>query len=215
MTARDPDEISLIIAYFDDLDRKIDVLSRLAAHGFENEALTLCLVYIDGLAQALCWPDERNGVNYVRALCEYSGDVELGLVHPLQLARALEAMKHTWHPTAAAVRVAFPGPSYELCEVAAVLDTLDGPLTGAQLTALATELWRGTIAAVAYYRMRNPAVHHLGAATISFGGTTLSGEPARPLDLARLQAAAKRLAAEAKRRSLEAGEWFGNDLVVS
>lgn len=209
MTAQDPNKFDFIVEYFEDLDRKIEALPRLADHGFEDEALTLCLVYIDGLAQALYWPDERNGVNFVRALCEHSGDLEFGLVHPLQLARALEAMKPAWHPIAAAVRAAFPGPSYELSEVTSVLNALNGRLATAQLTVLAPEVWRGTIAAIAYYRMRIPAVHQLGAATISFDSSNVDGKSARPLDLARLQRAARMLAAEVRRRSLHAGEWFG------
>lgn len=203
-----------IKAYFDELDRKIDVLTRLAEAGFKDEALTLCLVYIDGLAQRLMWPSDKSGFNYVAALSQFANDEELGMLHPKQVAGALDDMKPAWHPVAAAVRAAFPGPAYELIPAAAVLSALTG-LNAAQISMLQSEMWRGTVAGIAYYWMRNPAVHALGASTLSFDGSTFLGQPAKRLDLSRLQAAAKNLAFEARRRSEVAGEWFGNDAVLA
>jgi len=211
----DQAKLGFIVAYFDDLERKIAALAGLSENGYEDEALTLALVYIDGLAQRLCWPSEQNGVNFVQALAEFSNDPEMALVHPLQLAKALERMNASWHPIAAAVRTAFPGPAYELLSTSTILSTVARALTAQQGQDLAREAWRGTIAAIAYYRMRNPAVHALGASTLSFGNTTHAGNPAQPLDLPRLQQAASHLAAEARRRSESTGDWFGNDLVLS
>lgn len=129
----DPEKMSYIVAYCNELERKIAVLSNLAGNGFEDEALTLALVYIDGLAQRLCWPSEANGPNFVHALIAHSKDPELGLVHPGQLAGALDWMKATWHSVAAAVRAAFPGPDYELLPKATVVAALKGAFTKQQL----------------------------------------------------------------------------------
>jgi hypothetical protein len=69
-----------IRAYFERLDRKIDMLTRLAEAGYKDEALTLCLVYIDGLAQRLMWPSDKSGFNYVAALSQFANDEELGMI---------------------------------------------------------------------------------------------------------------------------------------
>ncbi len=47
----DADKVALIKAYFNELHERIDNLVNLDASApFRDEALTLCLVYIDGLA---------------------------------------------------------------------------------------------------------------------------------------------------------------------
>ena len=47
----DPDKVFFIKAYFDNLRQRIDNLTKLhASASFRDEALILCLVYIDGLA---------------------------------------------------------------------------------------------------------------------------------------------------------------------
>lgn len=85
-----------------------------------------------------------------------------------------------------------------------------------QLAALRGELWRGTIAGVAYYWLRNPAVHGIGASVpLSFGNTTVAGAPAQPLTFARLHAALTHLVAELRRRSEATNEWFGNDQTLA
>lgn len=160
------------------------------------------------------WPSDRSGFNYVAALSQFGNDEALGMIHPKQLADALDNMKPTWHPVAAAVRGAFPGPAYDLIPATAVLSVRTG-LNAAQLSMLQSEMWGGTVAGIAYYWMRNPAAHALGASTLSFDGSTFRGQPAKRLELPRLQAAAKNLALEARHRSEVAGEWFGNDAILA
>lgn len=208
MPSANSDKMGFSSAYFDELERKIEVLSQLAETGYRHEALTLCLVYIDGLAQRLCWPSERNGANFVRALGEYTKDVEMSLVHPLQLSRALARLKPAWKPVSTAVGAAFPGPTYELLSASTVIAALGSTVSAQQRGDLEREIWRGTIAAVAYDRMRNSAVHALGASPRSFDSTRYAGKPAQPLDLPRLQRAARDLAAEARRRPEATGDWF-------
>ena len=207
--------MGFISAYFDELEHKIEALTNLTNEGYRDEALTLCLVYIDGLAQRLCWPSERNGVNFVKALTEHTNDVEMGLIHPLQLIRVLDSLKAKWKPVSTAVRTTFPGPAYDLLLPGHLITAVAGVLSSVQRADLTREMWRGTIAAVAYYRMRNPAVHALGASTHSFSNTRYAGNPAQQLDLARLQRAARDLVAEARLRSETSGEWFGNDLILA
>jgi len=89
-------------------------------------------------------------------------------------------------------------------------------LTPAELAQVRPEIWRGTVASVAYQRLRNPSVHSFGTAgSITFSGTTYQGQPANPLTFERLHAALARLAAEARRRSEVNNERFGDDRIVS
>jgi len=204
---------AFIGAYFDDLDRKIGALTALAKSGYRDEALILCLVYLDGFAQLLSWPNPKVGANFVSALAQFSGDSQLALVHPKQLAEALDRLKGAWAPIAAAVRAAFPAPPYVLDTEVGTLTAIKG-LTPTQRAQLQPEMWRGTMAAVAYFWMRNPAVHALGSSTLSFDQTTYNDQQVRPLDLPRLQNAAHGLAAEGRRRSEANDQWFGNDNIV-
>jgi hypothetical protein len=210
----DSGKLHFIVAFLDELDRKIERLGELADAEFTDEALTLSLVYIDGLAQRLMWPSNQSGANFVNALREFSGDVELGLIHPLQLNRAMDRMGEKLKPIARAVTETFPGPSYELLRERDVLDLLAPKLDAQQLKDLADAISRGSVARVVYEIMRNQAVHRLGAGTISFSGTMFAGRAAQELDFRRLQRAARNLSAEARRRSVATGQWFGNDLCV-
>lgn len=204
-----------IKAYLDELDAKIERLGAMADAGYKDEALTLCLVYVDGLAQRLSWPSDKSGENFVNCLSSYASDTELGLVHPLRLVRALDAMKSKWQPIKAAVQSAFPGPGYDLLRPSEVSEALAHSLTPFQRRDLEREMWRGTIAAVAYFSMRVPAVHALGASDHSFSSTTNAGQPALSINLPRLQKAAHDLAKEMRRRSEANSEWFGNDEILA
>jgi hypothetical protein len=76
-------------------------------------------------------------------------------VHPLQLVSALEKMKaQDSRAIAAAVRQVFPGPSYELVSASNLAAAVSASLTAQQRKPLERGVWRGTIAAVAYYETR-------------------------------------------------------------
>lgn len=120
----------------------------------------------------------------------------------------------TWEPIREVVAALFPGPSYELLTREEILSRAGATRTSVQRNQLEREIWRGTIAAVAYYPMRNAAVDALRASSHSFSITTNGGEPALPLDLSRLKAAARNLAREFRRRSEASGQWFGNDAIL-
>ena len=55
--------------------------------------MTLCCVYIDGLGQALYFPDNRSAFNFVRALREYGEQPYFGLVHPNGLVRWVKSQE--------------------------------------------------------------------------------------------------------------------------
>jgi hypothetical protein len=216
MQAQDAAKLGFIRAYFDEEGRKVAALTQLAGSGYGHEALVLCLVYIDRLAQKLCWPSDKTGHNFVRSLTEFGMDPELRLIHPKQLVSALQKLSAGWQLLAGVLEQKFPGPSYELLPLHAFESSVAGPLTPQQLTTLRAELWRGTIAATAYYWLRNPAVHGVGPSPqLTFSNTTVAGSAARPLNLERLTAALTHLLAEARRRSESTNQWYGDDRALA
>ena len=129
MQPHDTAKLGFIRAYFDEEERKVAALSQLAASGYADDALVLCLVYIDRLTQKLCWPSDKTGSNFVRALADFGEDPELPLIHPKQLVFALKRLSPSWQPLAAALEQRFPGPSYDLLTPAAFEALASGALT--------------------------------------------------------------------------------------
>src|SRR5215510_14342001 len=79
-----------IKAFFEVLSEKVAFLRQLFDSSRQDEAMTLCCVYIDALGQALYFPDKRSALNFVRALREYGGQPYLDLFHPAGLVRWLK-----------------------------------------------------------------------------------------------------------------------------
>jgi hypothetical protein len=185
------------------------------ARGRDTEALTLCLTYIDSFAQLLQWPCQGVGQNFVETLWRHDSQPFLSLVHPLQMIRAIDAMAAPWRSRAATLRILFPGPRYELVSRPDFLDSIAVNFTSADLTDVRRELWRGTIAAVAYYWMRNPSVHGFGSSSsLSFGDTKCRGIDAPQLNLQVLESPLRSMIEEARARSFAACEWFGDDRIL-
>ncbi len=203
-----------IAAYFDRAEQRHAFLVRLLGDGHDPEAMTLCLTYIDSFAQWLFWPRCDSGRNFVEALSRIGDDPLFAAVHPLQLGRAFRGMRDPRPQFAARIETLYPGPRYELQDQPAVVVALEPHLQAAELQQARGELWRGTIAAIAYYRLRNPSVHSFGAAALSLDGATWRGRPVPDLDFQRLHPAAGRLIAEARHRSEANNQWFGNDAIV-
>ena len=61
-------KLEFIEAYLNNAEAKLLFLSELAETGHRDEAMTLCLVYIDRFAQVLKWPSTESGKNFVEAL---------------------------------------------------------------------------------------------------------------------------------------------------
>jgi hypothetical protein len=96
-------------AYIDDAKAKVAFLGELAQTGHKDEAMTLCLVYIDRFAQKLFWSSNQSGRNFVNALIQYGGDSFMRLCHPEQAVRAFAEMKEPWRTVSAKIAAKFPG----------------------------------------------------------------------------------------------------------
>ena len=155
-----------IKAFHDNAEKRIDFLVCLDKEKHRQEALTLCLSYIDSFSQWLCWPSSESGKNFVDAIVNFGGDKLMGLVHPLQAIRSFEVMKPSWQKISNKITRVFPGPEYELNSKDDFLKKLDTVLRNEESNKLKSECWRGTLSATAYYFLRNPSIHSFGASEL-------------------------------------------------
>ena len=80
---------------------------------------------------------------------------------------------------------------------------------------ISSNLWRGTLASVAYEGLRVPSVHGLGSAGgIAFSTATLDGEPVPDITFVTLWDTLQPMFDEARSRSLSTNMWFGHDLKI-
>jgi hypothetical protein len=206
----------LMKAYFDKALERVAFVEKIAAEGRHVESLTLCLVYLDGLSQLLSWPGGEAGRNFVETLCSYDQAGFLSLIHPVQLIRAFDAMKGPWPSRARSLEGRYSGPPYSLMSCSEASNAIGETFaSNNEVAEVFRELWRGTLAAVVYHWMRNPSVHGFGGAQrISFDETCLKGCPAHPLSLQTLLPPLRAMLSEARKRSLDRCEWFGDDRII-
>lgn len=207
-------KLRFLKSFHKEADKRIDFLTRLYKENHRQEALTLCLSYIDSFSQWLCWPSPESGKNFVQAIIEFGGNPLMELVYPLQAIRSFEGMKSLWKSIAKKIEEVFPGPEFELISRDAFLAKLDSQLTSQEATNIKAECWRATLAATAYYFLRNPSVHSFGVSELSFSKTTYRGEIIAGMGFIDLHDIAKRLHDELRRRSEANIQWFGNDEIV-
>jgi len=207
-------KLDFIRAFHEAAESRIEFLADLHKKKHEVEALTLCLTYVDSFAQWLCWPCRESGKNFVNAVVNFGGNLLMGLIHPLQAISSLERLKPPWPQIAGKVKQVFPGPKYELISKDQFLTKLNASLATDELAQLRAECWRGTLAATAYYFLRNPSVHSFGATELSFSGTTYQNKPISNMGFVELHAILKNIHNELRRRSENNIQWFGDDRIA-
>jgi hypothetical protein len=208
-------KLEVMNGFFDDASQRVDFLSELDRGGHRTEALTLCLTYIDSFAQWLQYPREGVGQNFVESLCAHEQFTYFSLIHPLQMVRALAAMNGSWPMHSKTIESIFPAPPYELMDRLTFARSLTRVGQNV-LQAIQQEFWRGTVASVAYYWLRNPSVHRFGSSpSVSFGSTVYQGTEPPSLGLATLVPTLKSMIKEARTRSTNTCEWFGNDRIMA
>jgi len=210
-------KIKHIKSFHNKADRQIDFLTCLYQENHRQEALTLCLCYIDSFSQWLCYPSTENGKNFVHAIVEFGGNPIMGLVHPIQAIRLRERLRsfsQSMQPIVSKIEEVFPGPGFELLSIDDFLKNLDSKLTSHEADKLKSECWRATLAATVYYFLRNPFIHNFGGFEISFSNTTYQGEIIKGIGFIDLHDIVKRLHHELRRRSETTNQWLGNDEIV-
>jgi hypothetical protein len=207
---------ALMNAYFDKALERVSFVERLAAEGHEIESLTLCVVYLDGLSQLLSWPEKEVGRNFVQTLCSHDQSGYLSLIHPLQLIRAFDSMNRPWTPRARALETRYSGPPYSLMSREDASNAIGETFSSKnEVAEVVRQLWRGTLAAVVYHWMRNPSVHGLGGSPrITFDETNFKDTCPPAISLGTLLPPLKEMLRQARERSLNRCEWFGDDRIV-
>jgi hypothetical protein len=208
------DKASYIRAFFDDLDDRVRFLAQLYSAGRQDEAVTLCCTYIDGLGNLLFWPEERTAANFTRLLREHGGNSAFSAFHLKILVRWLETATSTrLRELASKLDVAeraSPAVFYSEADFRALLSSSLSPDAYQRLE---KELWRGTLAFLAYDRVRIPFVHSLrGYSAVSFGESKYNGQMVPNIDFRLLFEALQSIAASTRRISLDSGRFFGHDL---
>jgi len=207
------DKVDFMRAFFDDLDARVAYLPTLHTSGHGNEAMLLCCCYIDGLASYLFPQDEGSHRNFVRAIREY-GDAEwLARLHPRQLRESLEKMDGARARQAAdAVRRIPVAAPLELPTEQEFLAWLPQDTEPALVAWLTPQLWRGTLASIAYTRLRVPAVHQLGApGGIEFDDSRIDGRRVPVIDFRLLHGIVERISTSVRELSIRTAKWFGRD----
>lgn len=206
--------MEFIKAFFNDLDRKIAFLAELYNSGHQDEARVLCSCYIDWLASALYWPEERNNFNFVRILKEYGGEEIFSYIHPKMLEASLlkKANGKKWaviHNKTSQILQQARGRLYAEQET---IDLLSSVLNNNEIGDIKKELWRGSFAAIVYNEVRNLSVHSFGPPDgITFDNTLFKKQQCPLIDFALVYRTLKRIASVVREISLNSTKWFGHD----
>jgi len=187
---------------FDRAKRRCDFLKELYDSDHTNEALLLCLCYIDGLAYwgwGCGYTDSKR--RFISVLVQHGGETALADISPSWLLRALGHLK-SFKALAPKIEPLLSGVEGRLRSRDEIIDLLRPSITAEELESLSRELWRGSLAAIAYEELRSWLVHGLFAPDgVIFEARDAPGE-ARSLDFHMLHGCLERILPEARRRFL-------------
>lgn len=212
MSNPDPDKVFFIKAYFDALRVRIGNLRTLHdtnvdGKSFRDEALILCLVYIDGLASSY-YGDDATKENFCKAVTELSSNALFGKLHVKKLLDP-DNDKY-WAGAKTSVEELAKNRPGELLDQIEVADAIRKSGVPKQTQdSLIKRLWFNAIGAICYELMRNAAVHGLGASTLSFDETLHNGKLGFALNFDVLHKALQQISEHVAQRSIAKGEWFG------
>jgi hypothetical protein len=195
-------KLDYIRDHLDAVRASTEFIDELNQNGRRREAMTLCLVYIDRLAQRLY--SDKPGPNFRNALINCSQDPLMGLVHPLQASRALLRTKNKdWHKIAGTISGIYTTPPYELIDLANFEAVVAKHLGPTEVAHLKDQSWRFTMAQIAYEYLRNDAIHGYGnRLELEFAETTYNGKAVPTLNFQRFKSCLLALIDEALRRSV-------------
>jgi len=199
----------MIKCFFDQFEKKINRLAEFRKQGFEDEAFTLCLVYIDRLASGHFGGKEgQNRKNFWRALSELSGNPLFGMIHP----RHLQRLTQKFCPAASALinEIVNRQPDALLEEGKVAEETRNSSLLEEEKLRLIRNLWRASMANIAYDYIRAAEVHGPGSGGLSFDKTIYSGQTGLTLEFEKFYEALKHLFKHVMDFSISSSHWFGN-----
>jgi hypothetical protein len=207
-------KLEFIRAFFDYAVDRSAFLRQLFDQGRQDEAVTLCCCYIDGLANMVYWDSDRSQFNFVRLLREHGKHPDLEKATALALIRWIETSRAALAPIAVKIRQHMSAELTRIQPEVELRARLQRLLSPPDFQQLSHELWRATLASIAYQRMRVPFVHRLGgpAAVVVGSGDHRSADVIH-IDFGVLHAALDAIIAHFRELSISTGRWFGHDRV--
>ena len=200
----------VIEQYFRKLQRRSEFLVELMQQDHKGEALLLCCCYIERLANALYWPEESCTFNFVRVLKEHGQEELLWHIHPEQLRSGLQKRRKA-DTLGKKLDSALQQARRMLYSEEDLLALVRPCLSAEECQRVQDSLWRGTVAAVVYERIRCPAVHGPAASEeLSFSNTTFRGRAAPTIGFDILHRGLDRVLQYASDVSVRTGNWYGH-----
>jgi hypothetical protein len=198
-----------IKCFFDEFRRKVERLEKLSSDGFNEEAFTLSLIYIDRLASGHYGGKYgQNRRNFWRALKELSDNPLFGMIHPQRL---LEETRVQYASATLQVESIVSQEPHTLLEEGKLAETIRcSSLTDCEKVGLVSNLWRASIANISYDYIRNAEVHGPGSGGLSFDHSIYKGQTGVTLDFKTFYDALCAILSRVAEMSIRDSQWFGN-----
>lgn len=199
-----------IRAFFDEFAQRVDFVKTLDSAGRNYEAAILCCAYVENIANNLNPACKNSAENFAQALEIHGADPFLAAIHPSFLVDAFPGRNASEKEAAAALRSVAADLSGQLWDKAALVRAVQNHMASECLATIRVNLWRGSIANLAYVHIRSSLFKTgLGSTSLTFSGHTFMGGTAPTLDFHRLHASLKSLLGHASRVSLGTAKWYG------
>mgnify|MGYP005816975455 CR=1 FL=1 len=197
-----------INAFFSAFKQKIDRLQELRKT-YPDEAFTLCLVYIDRLASGHFGGKEgQNRRNFWRALASLSGNPLFAMIHPRRLKELTERYCPLAVPFISSLINRQPNALLHENDIAA--EIRQSSLLDSEKRKLVENLWRASMANIAYDFIRVAEVHGPGSGGLSFDESNYQGGKGVTLSFEMFYDALQQIHKQVTEASLTTGHWFGN-----
>lgn len=198
----------LIQSFFAAFEQRIKRLPELCK-SFPDEAFTLCLVYIDRLASGhFDGGPGQNRSNFSRALKQLSGNALFGMIHPFQVKELTQPYGASATSFIKSVTGRQPNALFGGDEL--VTEIRKSSLLDVEKDKLIENLWRASIANIAYDYIRVAEVHGPGSGGLSFDEIWYQGHTGIALDFETFYRALGQIFERIKEVSVTTGHWFGN-----
>jgi len=138
---------------------------------------------------------------------EFSGNNIFALVHPKQLKNELKD-KNLFKANIDQIETIVDGFGKELIPQKAVSDSLSTVVTEEQMNWINDNLYKGTMAAISYDRVRSDLVHDISTSNLTFSETTFDGKPVPDMNFELLYPALIKIADSLKEMSLKTNTWY-------
>jgi len=193
-------QIFLIEKYFESIERRIAYLDEMVNDQHTDEAFLLCSVYIESLANRF-YQDYSNAKGFCCALIELTGNELFSLIHPKQLLNKLEKNK-LFNNNLDEIKKILDPLQNKLIPLKIINKSLLKVFNEDQIIWLNEYGFKGSMAMIAYERIRCEAVHDMWVTKLSFGATWVDEKPVPDIDYNLLKVALDKIVSYLKERSL-------------